>query len=251
MGMAADGSIHAIWLDARDMEDPQDGAMVYATASRDDGKTFSEDYLISTGDACPCCQITTAFSKDTMLMGYRKIYDDGRDSTVAMSTDGGRSFNQSARLPFQPWDIDGCPLKPTALGIDGDRVFAAAYTGGEEPPGVYFSQSNDGGRNFSGKIPAHPDAAYSDAPELTVSTDGNIRLVWQAKTTGPRRLFFSESADHGETFTQPTEISTPSGSSAYPATDVATDGTVFIAWQQEGEEVFVTTIPASGDIAAR
>ena len=65
-------------------------------------------------EVCPCCQLTLAFDEDTTYMGYRKIYDDGRDSTVARSTDGGRSFSGEGRLDLARWDIDGCiPPCPT------------------------------------------------------------------------------------------------------------------------------------------
>jgi len=250
MGQAPDGSILAFWLDARDMTGPQDGALVYASVSHDDGESFSEEFLVMKGDACPCCQMTTAFGEDSVLLGYRHIYPDARDSAVAQSKNGGRSFETHARLPFKPWDIDACPLKPTALAVDGDLVYAAAYTAGEEPGGIYFSRSGDGGNNFTGRMQIHSDAILADAPQLTVAPDGAVQLVWHAKTDGPRRLFFSQSADAGQTFSRPQELPTPVGSSAYPATAVASDGRQFVVWQQEGEQIYIARIPLVGSLAS-
>ena len=250
MGQAPDGTILAFWLDARNMVGPQDGALVYATASHDDGESFSDEYVVMQGDACPCCQMTTAFGEESVLLGYRHIYDNGRDSTIARSENDGRSFASSARLPFKPWDIDACPLKPTVLAVDGDRVYAAAYTAGESPAGIFFSRSNDGGKTFTGELQIHRDALLADAPQLTVAPDGAVQMVWHAKIDGPRRIFFSVSADAGQSFSAPEELPTPAGSSAYPATAVASDGRQFVVWQQEGEEIHISSTPRSGGIAS-
>lgn len=244
MGVAPDGAIITAWQNVTEMEDPSDGADAVVAISTDDGRSFAAERIALPGnDVCPCCQLTLAFGDDTAYMGYRKIYDDGRDSTVARSTDGGRTFSADGRLDLAQWDIDGCPLKPTELGIDGDRVYAATYNGGAEPTGLYFTRSTDGGRTFSGGRQVHEAAPYSDAAALTVDGAGTIRLVWHAKVDGPRRLFTAVSKDGGNTLSAPVELATPAGASAYPATDVAADGSVYVAWQQENEEVFVIALP--------
>ena len=233
------------------MVDAADGANGAVAVSTDDGLTFHEERIVLPGNAvCPCCQLTLEFDESTTYLGYRKIYEDGRDSTVARSTDGGLSFDTESRLDLDRWDIDGCPLKTTEIGVDGSNVYIATYTGGEDPAGVYFSRSTDGGATFSGKRQVHPGAPYSDAPEMTVDTEGYLRIVWHATVSEVRRLFTSESMDGGTTLSAPVEIDTPPGASAYPATDVATDGTVYVAWQQANEEVFVTVLPAAARSAA-
>jgi len=249
MGVAPDGTVVALWQDIGDMRKTADGANAHVAISTDDGRSFSEEQAAISNDAvCPCCQLTVAFGGDALFLGYRKLYPDGRDSTVARSTDAGRTFASEARLPLGKWKIDGCPLKPTELAVDGPRVYAASYTGGTEPPGVYFSRSTDGGRTFSGSALIHPGAPYSDAPEMTVGPNGLLRIVWQAKadgkTGGPRRLYTAESRDQGVALSAPVEIPTPTGNSAYPASTVAPDGTVYVTWEQEGEEVFVTRLVA-------
>ena len=179
-------------------------------------------------------------------MGYRKIYADGRDGTVARSTDGGRNFVAQTRLNLARWDIDGCPLKPAELAVANEHVYVATFTGGEDPAGLYFSRSIDGGRSFADALQVHTAAPYSDAPALSVDHYGVVRIVWHAKVGGPRRLFTSVSVDAGKTLSEPLELVTPDGTSAYPATDVAADGSVYVTWQQQNEEVFVMSIPAVG-----
>ncbi len=245
MGVAPDGTVITAWQDVAAMSDNSDGADGVVAISRDDGKSFeAERTALPDNDVCPCCQFTLAFSADTAFMGYRKIYPDGRDSTIAVSSDGGRSFTDAGRVDLKRWDINGCPLKPTEMALHGEHLYAAAYTGGEDPAGLYFSRSVDGGATFSGTQQVQPGAPYSDAPALTVDAAGEVRLVWHAKLIeGPRRLFTAVSQGGGETLSEPVEIATPPGSSKDPVTAVATDGTVYLAWQQENEEVFVTSLP--------
>ncbi len=247
MGVAPDGTIITAWQDVAEMKDSSDGADGAVAISMNDGASFEAERIALPGnDVCPCCQLTIAFGGDTAYMGYRKIYSDGRDSTVARSTDGGRSFPAEGRLDLARWDIDGCPLKPTELAIDGNNVYAATFTGGEDPAALYFSRSTDGGNSFAGGRQVHAAAGYSDAPAMTVDDAGVVRIVWHAKVGGPRRLFTSVSVDGGETLSEPIEVATPEGKSAYPATAVAPDGTVYVAWQQENEEVFIAPLPSPG-----
>lgn len=251
MGLAPDGSIIAAWQDVRGMADNADGADAYVAISRDDGLTFStETRALGGNDVCPCCQLTMAFGNDTTLMGYRRIYADGRDSSVAISMDGGENFGGIARLPFAPWKIDGCPLKPTAMAVDGETVYAAAYTAGEEPAGVYLARSDDGGKSFRDGQAVHPEAAYSDAPCLSLTPDRTLRVVWQAKTGGDRRLYMAEAAAGSEVLSAPQELPAPDGNASYPVTAVGTDGTLFVAWQHAGERVLFTRLPAAAPQAA-
>ena len=252
MGVAPDGTVITAWQDVAGMIGSSSGANGAVAISRDDGKTFEAERIALPGNAvCPCCQFTIAFSDDTTYIGYRKIYADGRDSTVARWSNGGRTFEGESRLDLGRWDINGCPLKPTELAIDGSNVYAATYTAGEATPALYFTRSTDGGQTFAGKRQVHPEAPYSDAPELTVDDNGAVRLVWHAKVAGPRRLYTAVSLDGGETLSTAVEIDTPAGTSAYPATDVAPNGTVYVVWQQENEEVFVTSLPAPSTAVAK
>ncbi len=251
MGLAPDGSVVALWQDIGAMQSSADAADIHLAISRDDGASWSDEIpAIRSHAVCPCCQLTLSFNDEDLLLGYRKVYANGRDSTVARSNNSGESFQAETRLPFAAWDIDGCPLKPTELATDGDWVYAASYTGGEDPPGLYFSRSDDGGQTFKDRRQIHPEVAYADAPELTVGPEGRLRLVWQAKIDGARRLFTAESTDHGATFSAAEEIATPPGSSLTPATAVSPQGTVYVVWQQTNEEVYVTALPAAARLAS-
>ncbi len=244
LGVAPDGTVIVAWQNTDKIQKHSDGADGYAAVSTDDGQTFGPPIpILPNNDICPCCQFTITFDEETAYLGLRKIFEEGRNSVVARSSDGGKSFDMDGQLDFDSWDIDGCPLKPTELGVAGENVYAAAYTGGENPPGLYFSYSRDGGRTFSGRQQVHPDASVADAPALTVDAANRVRLVWHAKAGGAFRLYTSVSMDSGATLSKPAEIVMPAGKARYPATVVAEDGTVVVVWEHDNEEVLVTTLP--------
>ena len=252
MGVAPNGTIFTAWQNIVNMKDAIDGAAGMMAISTDDGESFSTERAVIPGsEVCPCCQFTLAFENELVYMGFRKIFaDGGRDSVVAKSIDGGETFTIDGRLDLAPWKINGCPLKPTELGVNGVNVYAVTYTAGEDPAGLYVTASKDGGKTFSGKKQVHPEAAYSDAASLTVDDMGNVRIVWHAKINGPRRLFTSVSLDEGQSFSPPMEMTTPDGKSQFPATTVGIDGTVYVTWEHENEEVFITSLPSMINIVS-
>jgi hypothetical protein len=79
---------------------------------------------------------------------------------------------------------------------------------------------------------------------------GNVRIVWHAKINGPRRLFTSVSLNEGQSFSLPVEMTIPDGKSQFPATAVGIDGTVYVIWEHENEEVFITSLPSMINIVS-
>lgn len=230
------GSVYTTWIDTRDMAKEGDHSKAFMAISRDDGKTFEQDKELFPADVCPCCQLTAYVdATDRLFIGSRQVADGFRDSTVAYSTDGGRTFSPRTRIVGKRWAIDGCPLKPTTVAATGDNIFAAYYTGGEDPQGVYFVRSTDGGKTYSAPVLAHPDAKVSDAPVLTLA--GNtLHLFWHAKVgDGARRLYTRASTDAGASFSAPVELPMADGAAQLPAVVGRADGSVQLVWQHGSE----------------
>ena len=243
------GKVYALWIDTRDMAKDGDSGKVFMAVSRNDGRSFGKDTELFPADVCPCCQLTAVVdAQGKLYVGSRQVDAGYRDSTIAVSADGGRSFSPRVRLSPNRWPIDGCPLKPTAVAADGANVYAAYYSGGENPQGVYFVRSSDGGRTFSAPLQVHPEASVSDAPVLALA-GSTLHLFWHAKTSAARRVFTRSSSDAGRSFGPVTELPAPAGAAQLPVVAGRADGTVQVAWQQ-GTEIRTLRWPAAAPALA-
>ena len=234
----AKGSVYAMWIDTRDMMKEGDSGKMFIAVSRDDGRSFGKDVELFPGDVCPCCQLTAHVDADQRLfIGSRQVDGKFRDSTVAVSTDGGRTFSARQRIVGEKrWAIEGCPLKPTSVAARGREIYAAYFTGAEAPEGVYVVRSTDDGKTWSRPLLAHPGAATSDAPVLALA-GSTLHLFWHGKVgTAARRIYTRASTDGGASFGPVTELPAPPGATQLPAVAARANGSVQIAWQQ-GTEV--------------
>lgn len=243
--MAVDekGNVYALWLDTREMPREKPLSTVYMAVSRDEGASFEPERKVFPGDNCPCCQLTAATdASGALYVGGRKVsMDNVRDPVVGVSRDGGRTFGERAHTGGVHWTLDGCPLKPTVVAVDGPRVYAAVHNGAEAPPAVLFSSSTDGGSTFGNAVKLHPEAAVSDAPALAVSSSG-LFAFWHAKVgAGERRVYMRMSPDHGQTLGPVQEVASLPGNAGYPAAAPLPDGRAVVVWQQ-GERVMLEVV---------
>lgn len=241
LGVAPNGTVHAVWIDTRGMQQDDAAAAAYAAISTDDGATWSAEQVALAEDVCPCCQITLAFDeRSNVYLGSRQITARGtRNSTVARAVAGSGVHDRPVPTGGKEWRLDGCPLKPTAVAVQGNRVYTAAFNGAETPAGVYFSMSADGGQQFGAATLVHPEATVSDAPAMVV-TSGQAVLAWHAKTTGPRRVFWRSATRDGQ-LGPVQELEAPPGTAQHPALAARPDGRVQIVWQH-GEQILTRSI---------
>lgn len=249
LGVAPNGTVYTLWVDTRSMQQGDTAAAAYASMSQDDGASWSTEQAALPEDVCPCCQITIAFDEQSnVYIGSRQVTDHGtRNSTIARAVAGNAVLGAPVQTGGQEWKLDGCPLKPTVVAVQGRRVYTAAYNGGESPAGVYFSVSTDAGKAFGKASPVHPDAAVSDAPSLVLAGDAPL-VAWHAKTTGPRRIFWRSATRDGR-LGPIQELAAPEGPAQHPALAARPDGRAQIVWQQ-GDQILTTVIDPRAPLAA-
>lgn len=252
--VAADGkgNVYALWIDTRDMAKEGDSGKVFMAISRNDGQSFERDREILPADVCPCCQLTAFVdTRGRLYVGSRQVEGKFRDSVVMVSADGGKSFSPRQRVVGTRWEIEGCPLKPTQVVAIDNTIIAAYYTAGEQPPGVYLTRSNDGGKSWSKPELAHPGAVTSDAPVFALA-GRTLHMFWHAKMAdGVRRVFTRSSTNLGASFGAISELPAPAGSTAQlPAVAGRADGSVQVTWQQ-GTTVRTARWGGSGALAAQ
>jgi len=260
LGVAPNGSVHAFWIDTRGLGagvDPAGAspaamapAAVWGAISRDDGRSFSADMPIIETDVCPCCQLTTSFADagDTVFLGLRLVTAESfRDNVVATSHDAGESFAAPVRVNAERWRLEGCPMKPTAIAIDGQQVYTAWYSGAETPPGVHVATSADGGDSFAAPVALHPAAALSDSPSVAVSA-GVAYVAWHARVEDARRIYLSASHNQGTSWSAPVEVPGPAdgGGAGHPLLVAEPGGSLLVAWLQDGRAWISRAGPVQG-----
>ncbi len=239
IGTSPNGNVHAYWIDTRGMTDDGASAALWGAVSRDDGRSFSEDFAVIETGVCPCCQATTGFADggQTVYLGLREVTPEAfRDSVVSVSRDGGAQFAAPVRLNDARWELNGCPLKPTALATEGEHVYSAWYSAAEAPPGAYFTASYDRGAQWSRPRALHAEATLSDAP-VVAAGGGMLYIAWHARTPGNdgRTLYLRHSADGGRTLSDIIEVPVAgSGSASFPVAVADSTGRLYLAWQQAG-----------------
>ncbi len=242
MGVAPNGDVHTFWVDTRHMTSEKENGAIYTAISRNEGKTFESERMLFRATACPCCQLNVAFTpKGDVILSSRNVTPDGaRDSSIAVSKDGGKTYSAFVATTPNKWIINACPLKPAMLATDKDgRIFAAWFSGAEKPAGSFIAVSEDGGKSFSTPIPLHPGGS-PDRPQIAVSGDGAVTVAWDALAGQVRRVYLRVSTDHGKTFGPVVEFDAPAGTANYPAIAAAKDGKTFVAWQQNGRVMIKT-----------
>lgn len=125
---------------------------VFFAASGDGGLTFSPNRRVAS-EACPCCQTALALAGDgRVYVGWRQVLPgDLRHIAVASSEDGGETFAAPTVVSDDRWELRGCPVSGPALAAgEGGGLRVLWFTAGEAGrPGLYSSESNDGGRTFA------------------------------------------------------------------------------------------------------
>ena len=141
-------------------------------------------------------------------------------------------------LSSSPNNLSANPSRPAItpnVAVDGSDVYVVwaqfpdAATGLE----VFFRNSTDGGRNFSPRL--NLSDRFGDSSQPRVAAAGQVvYVVWQddADTPGIHDIFIRRSADRGDTWDPPVNLSESAKDSRVP-TIAAVGSEVYVAWEDE------------------
>lgn len=261
LAVSGDGRVYAAWLDERDIEpkkaDPakapshmhtESNRVVYFASSTDGGRTFSPNRRVA-GEVCPCCKTSLAVGEDgRVYVGWRQVLAGNlRHIAVAKSDDGGQTFASPSIVSDDRWEIPGCPVSGPALATGaGGRLHVLWYTAGEAGrPGLYWSESRDGGATFSPRR-LLAETNGRGTPSLVQGAGDDLSAVWEGAegvNLAPVRM----RPDGDSRVTAPAIVA---GSGELPAA-AAVAGRVFIACgMRAGDARGVWMVRASGEGSA-
>ncbi|HEY0098102.1 MAG TPA: sialidase family protein [Pyrinomonadaceae bacterium] len=199
LAAAPDGRIYMAWLDERNVAPPpppkpnsthrhkESNREIFFAASTDGGRTFEANRRIAS-EVCPCCKTSLAAGADgRVYASWRQVLPgEFRHIAVAASTDGGRTFSSPAIVNDDKWQIAGCPVSGAALSLTNDGTLSVLwYTAGEAgTPGLYQTQSLDGGRTFAPRR-AFARSSGRGTPVLLAGQGGDhLMAVWEERGEG-------------------------------------------------------------------
>lgn len=229
--VAPDGVVHVAWIDGREgKKEPG----TFATRSTDRGRTVSKNLKVDE-DTCVCCRTSLTTGPDgTLYLAWRKVLPgEIRETVVARSTDGGKTFSAPVIVGHDKWVFPGCPHRPASIGTDRvGRLYVAWYTEGvDETPAVFLAYSDDRGETFSPKQKLNVSkGTFPDHPQMAVDPEGRLVIVWEEQSPVRREVVMSVSLDRGHTFSAPEKLNEKKGQT--PSLSINSKGLAALAWME-------------------
>jgi hypothetical protein len=259
LAVGEDGRVYVAWLDERDIDAAQDADAhasmkmpmhgehnreLFFSYSTDGGRTFATNRRVAV-EACPCCKTSLAVSRgNRVYVGWRQVLPgDFRHVAVASSVDGGETFSAPTVVSDDRWELRGCPVSGPALAAgDGDRLIVLWYTAGDAgTPGLYSSESSDGGRTFAPRRVVSESGVHG-TPQLLSDVQGTAVAVFEGEGEGgspgllEARLDGAGRGAGGITSNSQTQF----GAGELPASAIL-DGRVYAAYISKGG-VWLTSV---------
>ncbi|MDQ1559369.1 MAG: hypothetical protein QOD32_2429 [Pyrinomonadaceae bacterium] len=265
LAVAADGRVHVAWLDERGVVPPpaathadakgkhtghheEPNRQVFTAYSADGGRTFSPNRLVAR-DACPCCKTSLAAAPGgRVYVSWRQVLaGDFRHIAVAASADGGQKFAAPVVVSDDRWMLNGCPVSGASLAVGGDGVLGVAwYTAGEAgAPGIYRTESRDGGQTFAARRAVATGKAQG-TPSLLAAGDAEF-IVWESRAGGATRPASARIERGGGSVSGARDLAQ---GGELPSATMSSDGRLFVAYvSKHGDRRAISLMRAGGSDA--
>jgi hypothetical protein len=242
----AQGVLHTLWVDKRDMElapklgkkSSYRGAAIYRNTSSDGGASFGPDIKL-TDHTCECCRIALAHGPDGNLRAmWRHVFEPNvRDHGFAVV--GGTSATEVVRASFDDWHIDACPHHGPGLAAAADGGYHAVWfgirkKGNEDIAAVRYARLQADGSPLLESVRALPDERAEHADVL--ASGSRVAVVWRSVNNSQSTLYAWLSKDGGKSF-QLRTLSKVQGDNDHPR--LAQNGERMVAVWRNANEVQV------------
>jgi hypothetical protein len=240
LGLDADGSLFAAWLDKRNRVPAQqrgqnyDGAGLFFASSKDGGATYSESRLAQ-DNTCECCRLGLAFAgPGRPVIVFRNIFEGGvRDHAVVTFSDLATP-GEVHRVSRDDWQIAACPHHGPSLSISAAGTYHVAwYTNGKVRKGLFYARSRDGGATFSEPVPiGRPDR--NPTRPYVIAGPREAAMVWKEFDGEKTTVNLMTSRDDGATWSPAKTISSTMDASDHPL--LVSDGRrSYLSWMTKAD----------------
>jgi hypothetical protein len=185
----ASGRIVAAWIDGRSTalaagESEPGVAEIWGATSDDGGVTWSANRRFAAG-VCPCCRPSLRAGATRIALAYRGVRDSLRDPRLAISHDGGVTFENDSLFSADGWALSGCPSSGPAVTLSRDGGWFAWYTGAPGREGVHAAPWRDGSAVVA--APFTLDDSLRECAHPMLAGMGPVALAGVLARTGAAR----------------------------------------------------------------
>jgi hypothetical protein len=240
VGLDADGTVFAAWLDKRNRVPAKqngqkyDGAGLFFASSKDGGVTYSEARLAA-DNTCECCRLGLAFAgPGRPVVVFRNIFEGGvRDHAVVTFSDSATP-GDVRRVSKDDWQIAACPHHGPSLAVSAAGTYHVTwYTSGKARKGLFYARSQDEGRTFSDPVPIGRADRNPTRPYVLAGPRGTT-IAWKEFDGEKTTANVMTSHDDGQTWSKPVTVATTTDTSDHPL--LVSDGQkTYLSWMTKAD----------------
>lgn len=240
VGLDADGTVFAAWLDkrnrvpARERGQKYHGAGLFFASSRDGGASYS-DSLLAQHNTCECCRLGLAFAgPGRPVVVFRNIFAGGVRDHAVVTFSNPATPGEVHRVSRDDWRINACPHHGPSLSISATGTYHVVwYTNGKVRKGLFYARSRDGGRTFSEPAPIGRPARNPTRPYVIAGSHG-AAMVWKEFDGEKTTVNLMTSYDDGATWSTPKAIASTTDTSDHPL--LVSDGSrTYLSWMTKAD----------------
>ena len=240
IGLDADGTVFAAWLDKRNRVPAQqagkkyEGAGLFFASSKDGGATYTEAQL-ATDNTCECCRLGLAFAgPGRPVVVFRNIFEGGVRDHAVMAFPDLSTPGEVRRVSKDDWQIAACPHHGPSLTISSAGTYHAAwYTSGKARKGLFYARSQDEGRTFSDPVRIGRADRNPTRPFVLAGPRGTA-MVWKEFDGEKTTVNLMTSHDDGQNWSTPVAIASTTDTSDHPL--LVSDGKrIFLSWMTKAD----------------
>ena len=121
-------------------------------------------------------------------------------------------------------------LKP-ALSISQNIIYTAWFYNDDKT--IFFSRSDNYGTGWSNVAEVSHDGESSINPGIVSDDNNNVYLIWENENNLEKDIYISRSADNGETWDEPVNVSDTPKASLNPNVTLDQSGIIYAVWVDE------------------
>ncbi len=232
------GNIYMAWLDKRDLVasknrgEEYNGAALYYTVSRDNGRTFSRNLKVA-DYSCECCRVALSETEDGNVAAFwRHIFGKNtRDHGFAvLAPDKVISFD--GRVTDDDWEIDACPHHgPSMITGEEEDYHLTWFTLGDKRKGIFYGKYNYQDKTMDNlKTVATTGSSHPFINKM----NGTLYLAWKQFDGEETNINLMMSKDNGESWSESGSITSTAGASDH-ALLISDREQLYLSWHTEDE----------------